>query len=323
MPERQADCPCCGGATEQADQFAVVRGWVYVRCRSCKLVYLDPRPTPVELEAFYNDLYHHPRECSRNFRKDEERVLALLEGMLGRPGRLLEVGCSYGDFLLAAKRRGWIVTGLEVNRDTSRFARERLGLDVRQGTIGTVKGSAGRRYQALAAWHLLEHEPDPGSFIREAWCLLDEQGLLAIRVPNMSSSIASLAGPHWQWLSPPEHVCMFSRDNLTGLLLRYGFDVVHRETMRGHARGLCFEAMRARAKQIFMQLTRPAESGFAYAPRMIYEDRPWYRMVERTVDAFSNPIEFLISGWMRREDREAELFVIGRKRSCLSRGDAA
>ena len=45
------------------------------------------------------------------------------------PGRLLEVGCSFGAFLLAARARGWEVRGVDLSPFAAK-ACEEAGLDV-------------------------------------------------------------------------------------------------------------------------------------------------------------------------------------------------
>ena len=48
---------------------------------------------------------------------------------------MLDLGCWVGFLLDEARRRGWSVTGVEPSEFASRFARERLGLDVREGGL--------------------------------------------------------------------------------------------------------------------------------------------------------------------------------------------
>ena len=43
-------------------------------------------------------------------------------------GELLDIGCGTGNFLAAARDAGYSVTGIELDRNAARFAKERLGL---------------------------------------------------------------------------------------------------------------------------------------------------------------------------------------------------
>src|ERR1043166_6315699 len=49
------------------------------------------------------------------------------------PGRLLDVGCSYGAFMVMAQKAGWNVSGFELSNFTAQFAREERRLDVYSG----------------------------------------------------------------------------------------------------------------------------------------------------------------------------------------------
>ena len=41
----------------------------------------------------------------------------------GEGGRILDVGCSFGFFLDAARKRGWDTVGLDIGEYAARFAR--------------------------------------------------------------------------------------------------------------------------------------------------------------------------------------------------------
>src|SRR3989441_11846211 len=53
----------------------------------------------------------------------------------GARGRLLDVGCSFGLLLFMAKERGFEPCGVDLSLNAVRYARDRLGLSVHQGTL--------------------------------------------------------------------------------------------------------------------------------------------------------------------------------------------
>jgi SAM-dependent methyltransferase len=168
-------------------------------------------------------------------------------------------------------------------------------------------------YDAIVAWHLLEHETDPRRFLTAAFQLLRPGGILFLRVPNLGSTVSRLAGQSWQWLSPPEHVFMFTQKAISLLLETSQFEISQIRTARGNARNMWFEAARARAKSLASRFVRSSPPEGRFGSRTVYEGRPWYRAAERTIEALSKPIDSWLSPWLAKRGREAELILLARK----------
>ena len=316
MPTAVNSCVLCEGNRDGFREFAGVRGWHYVRCVNCGLVFLDPQPTDTELTHFYNHGYRY------DFARYQESIpkqyvwLEMLEGAAGSPGRLLEIGCSYGCFLSAARDRGWSAEGIELNKEAANYARSTLKLSVTQGRVADLQGQSSARFDAVAAWHVLEHDPCPGTLVEDAYSLLRPGGILALRVPNLDSTVARLAGSCWQWLSPPEHVCMYTRSTLSRLLTKYKFEIVEWRTVRGNARNTWFEILRARTKLAINKgsiLHGTAKTEFSFDAPPMFQDRLWYRAAERVISIGAVPLDLLFNENMRTQGREAELAVVARK----------
>src|SRR5579863_6644196 len=107
MPSLVDRCPLCQRSPFEFRPFATVKGWRYVLCLSCGLVLLNPRPTSEELERFYNQSYRYDASTYKKSVKKHPEWLRLLYEHCGKPGKLLEVGCSYGFFLSSARSQGW------------------------------------------------------------------------------------------------------------------------------------------------------------------------------------------------------------------------
>ncbi|MGH2830104.1 MAG: class I SAM-dependent methyltransferase, partial [Actinomycetota bacterium] len=85
-------------------------------------------------------------------------------------GRLLDVGCATGAFIAAAAADGWRVAGLEVSGEAASRARA-AGLDVREGTLA-AGAFAGEAFDAITAWHVVEHLVDPVEDLRHMRALV-------------------------------------------------------------------------------------------------------------------------------------------------------
>lgn len=145
--------------------------WSLMECPRCELVWLNPRPVPEDIGKLYSQYFTHkvaeaPRRASSALRKSvKESILSTSFGypidgshkivgsvlsMIGplreivgggvmwlsaqERGRLLDVGCGNGMFLDRMRQLGWDVTGVEPDGAAVRVAREKLGLEVIEGS---------------------------------------------------------------------------------------------------------------------------------------------------------------------------------------------
>jgi len=311
-------CPVCENGSGKFRPFALARGWAYVRCAGCGLVFLDPQPTDAELGHFYDHSYRYDLRRYKDSTPRQLVWLDLLEKFCGSPGSLLEVGCSYGYFLAAAREKSWSVHGIELGEEASEFARNELRLPVMKGRILDVPAERDSSFDAIVAWHVLEHDPVPRMFLERAYDLLCPGGVLAIRVPNLDSTVAKLSGSDWQWLSPPEHVCMYTVKTLSQLLTKCGFGILTSRTARGNSRNMWFEVLRARVKKAASAIsnghTDPTQQ-FRFSPPTVYHDRAWYRAIEKLVGIGTMPADWFVSRWMLKHGKEAELVMFAKKPS--------
>jgi 2-polyprenyl-3-methyl-5-hydroxy-6-metoxy-1,4-benzoquinol methylase len=146
-------------------------------------------------------------------------------------GRLLDVGCGNGGFLLLAQQAGWQVEGLDFDSGAVQTARSR-GLEVRHGGIEVLDGR-NSCYDVITLCHVIEHMYDPIVTLRRLHALLKPGGVLWLDTPNLSSLGALRFGPHWQALDPPRHLVLFTPSSLVNSLVAAGF-----RSYKQHWRGM-------------------------------------------------------------------------------------
>ena len=137
--------------------------------------------------------------------------------------RLLDVGCATGDFLVAARRVGADVHGIELSSFAAARASER-GVPVRCGRIDDVDEGP---YDLLHSSHVLEHVPDVGSFAARAFELVRPGGLALIEVPNefddALSTTRRAAGLDDERRAGSPHLHYFTAASLRRLFEHVGF----------------------------------------------------------------------------------------------------
>lgn len=157
----------------------------------------------------------------------DERYRHLLERLAPhrRSGTLLEVGSGAGFFVAAAERAGWKATGLEVMEAGVRFACERLGVDVRLGTLDGAAAPPGG-VDAVVLLDVIEHLHDPRSALARAHALLRNGGALLLFTPNYGALSRRALGTPWAVLSPLEHLYYFTEATLGRMLGETGFSAL-------------------------------------------------------------------------------------------------
>ncbi len=218
------ECCVCrreGRPIYDLDPFGVVR------CPRCGLVFVSPRLNPQALQRLYDDVGYFEGEGSvygshgAGARRLDPGMflqrqwtagrLALAERELGRNvtgARLLEVGCAYGLFLDAARRRGFDVTGVELSTSAATHARDVVGLDVHTAQLADAPLTG--PFDVICAWDTLEHVPDPVAFWAAVRPLLADDGVVLFSTPYFSSLPARMLRTRWWTLKPTEHIWHFT-----------------------------------------------------------------------------------------------------------------
>jgi SAM-dependent methyltransferase len=146
-------------------------------------------------------------------------------------GRLLDVGCSNGQFMYHLRPLGFLSEGVELNPATAAIA-ERNGFRVFQGQLSEAK-FADQTFDVVNLGDLIEHVPNPRALIEECRRILKVNGVLIISTPNFNCwwnwytySLARLFRTPWPAVTPPLHLQQFSAVNLDQLLTGSGFGLV-------------------------------------------------------------------------------------------------
>ena len=231
---RVVPCALCGGTATRRiyTKFELP----IAKCRRCGLVYANPRGAEADILQRYNRDYfwneYLPAAGAPDGRIDYEFIdgrnapmLALIRQHAPNARRLLEVGSGAGLFLKAAERAGWDVAGVELSADGAAFAREHLGLDVREERAEAMSFPAGS-FDVVAMMEVIEHLFDPRAVLDAVHRALTPRGLLVITTPNFNALSRHAMGVDWAVVSPLEHMYYFTGRTLGRLLSACGFAVV-------------------------------------------------------------------------------------------------
>jgi 2-polyprenyl-3-methyl-5-hydroxy-6-metoxy-1,4-benzoquinol methylase len=224
-------CPVCG----QSDYRVQYKPDV-CKCRSCKILFRNPRPTQEDIARYYNnghtyDVWHQEKNAE-NWDNLWTRRLQFVRRFKSL-GRHLDIGAGDGKFLSKTKEAGFTVIGTELSEKGSAFIRQ-LGIDVRLGQFVEIT-LPDREYDLITLWHVLEHVPDPGAVMARVRKIIASDGVLVIAVPNEDHSIWRNRLMPWRYptgfgpiTSGAEiHLTHFQPSTLKRLLRAYQFRVAY------------------------------------------------------------------------------------------------
>lgn len=272
------DCPLCG-----SDDYRVVieaakelyngmdEYFDVVKCRQCKMVWTNARPTADTMGYFYPDsagYFSSSIEIPHPAGGGASAMAELLVKEFGYPeniflgrssffrptapilrrrvklthipqwvenGSLLDIGCAYGRYLSGMRELGWDVHGIELNQASVSFAQNKLGLkNVRQGLIDNIDLPQ-NSFDVIHGSMVLEHFHNPVEALKNMRNAIRQDGQLVVSVPDFSGLEARCFGRNSYTLQVPQHLNHFNLVTIEKMLSRSGFqveEIVHHYTDR-------------------------------------------------------------------------------------------
>lgn len=142
-------------------------------------------------------------------------------------GRLLDVGCSTGDFLSVAKEF-YRAEGLELSFWASRIAKD-SGLPIYNKNLSDMAKDVGPVYDVITMWGVIEHLEFPWEEMQHVHRLLKPGGILCFWTGDSSSLTYRILRGHW-WYIMGQHIQYFTLRSVDHLMQRAGFELVEMRT---------------------------------------------------------------------------------------------
>ncbi|NJL05196.1 MAG: class I SAM-dependent methyltransferase [Chloroflexaceae bacterium] len=215
-------CPLCGNQHAKTvlngPDHMLQRGGMFThrRCHTCHLIYQSPRPVPAALSSIYPPSYqaYQPFSSrSHEHRTDHIQLAHFVHQQHHHPGRLLDVGCGAGDFLVTMHSLypTWQVSGIDFHQQAVVTAQAR-GLDVWQCQPEQLAPE--NSWDAITLFHVLEHLPNPSQALQQLAQRLTLGGKLYVSVPVADSWDAKLFRDYWVGWDLPRHFTVFEQATL-------------------------------------------------------------------------------------------------------------
>lgn len=161
------------------------------------------------------------------------RIRALLGGRLDRRPRIVDVGCSRGDFVAAATGAGFEAEGVEPAPQIAAAARA-AGRRVHTGLLEEQQFDDAQ-FDAVSLFEVVEHLREPVALLQECTRILRPGGIMLISTGNAASWTARVMKERWDYFQTRKdagHISFFNPRSISLLAERAGFEVAAISTSR-------------------------------------------------------------------------------------------
>jgi ubiquinone/menaquinone biosynthesis C-methylase UbiE len=193
-----------------------------VKCLQCTHVYASPRPASIwhyytedKVDPIYIGMEMHRQRTVNS----EVIVKHLLKYKLS--GKLLDVGCATGDFLVAAKKY-YDAEGLELSEWSRKIAESR-GIKIHQKLLADMDPLP--VYDVVTLWGVIEHFEYPNKEMSNIARIIKPGGIVCLWTGDISSIIAFMMRKKW-WYFQGQHIQMFTNKSMNLLFENGGFEKV-------------------------------------------------------------------------------------------------
>lgn len=228
--------------------FEVINSSTVFECPSCGLQFTYPMKVMNYNEAYkkefedllgfsslpydsYQNLEDEFIEIEKWSRLPRFNVLLPILSQIPK-GKLLDIGCSTGFFMLIAKKFGFEVYGMEASEEAVKKGREKYNLPIVHAlSFDELSEQYKNLYDVITAFEVLEHVHEPLKFLKNIYSFLKEDGILILSCPPFYKfeNIAKGYRKYKWWHNdyPPHHVTRWKTWTLHYALKKVGFNEVH------------------------------------------------------------------------------------------------
>ncbi|MBX3494726.1 MAG: class I SAM-dependent methyltransferase [Parvibaculum sp.] len=215
---------CEGTVFEPAGNY---RGYDLYHCVNCGFRFTHPIPGAAEIAAVYEKYNKSGKYTAKADRKVVRAKKRIRRYMKLAPGkRFLDVGCSVGSAVEAARQLGFEAYGIDIGAESIEIAREIFpGGHYHAGPIESLPPEWGD-FDFVYSAEVIEHLPDPHAYFRSLSPRIKKGGLLYVTTPDAGHWLVPKDFSKWSAVYPPEHLLFFTKEALRRFLDRHGFDTI-------------------------------------------------------------------------------------------------
>ena len=197
------------------------------KCKDCGMISVNPHLNDEGLSKVYQDYFSHRLDEKELFEKrkimykiDHDWVTKFINH-----GKMLDVGCSGGQFLSVFDPKKWERQGVEIDKDAAEFAKTEYGIPVSIGYFPEL--SFEEKFDLVVIRGVIEHFSDPISVLKKCAEVLKPNGFLFITATPVGNSFAfDVYREKWHLFTPLAHIHFFTVDLLSRVLKTFGMSLI-------------------------------------------------------------------------------------------------
>lgn len=209
-------CPICKNK-DNLERVETFFGWDLYGCEVCDAQFWWPLKHPGK--EFYEEEYDMVGVHGKNALSWGSKQF--LKNTVIKLGKLLDIGCSSGDFLSAVQNKGFDVWGIDISNRS--IAAAKMLYDLKNVYSETPETFSTRKdipkFNVITFFEVIEHIDDPLAFMGQIKNMLVGGGYLAFSTPDREC----LGGWHD---APPQHLFKWNERVLRYMLNLHGFKVI-------------------------------------------------------------------------------------------------
>jgi len=212
-------CPICQ-TKNNISFFSKLNNYLYYLCKRCLTLFLYPQSNKKQLSNYYKNFeYRNGLKSEKNIRLRSKKILLTLKKINSSGKTLLDIGSGFGFFLDEANMAGFITEGIEPSLKLFRY----IDISNKVHNINFDKYyqvNSTKKFDFITLIHVIEHINEPKKMFSKITRLLNPNGILYIETPNLNSHLFKAEKQNYTFLTPPDHLWIFSKNSFNYFLTR-------------------------------------------------------------------------------------------------------
>ncbi len=195
------------------------------QCNSCDLYQLDPLPSLEVRTKFYNgnsNIDYYQSRLNHKFKRAKSKIKSLQKYIKSNGKQFLDIGCSIGSYVGAAKDLGFTAHGIDLSNEAVKQAQINFpNAQFYTQSIEQRLAESDVKYDLINCRDVIEHVTDLNEFVKPVSELLNPGGVLYVTTPDAGHIRVPKNFESWKHVHTPDHVFYFNKKNLVTLLGKY------------------------------------------------------------------------------------------------------